>query len=84
MSLKPYDDFKNYCKSSVKPPSPGEGAYSQNQMIRIYVIAFQLLYPIFCGFNIQRVKDKFDTFTIVNTSKTNIQARAAKYMERHW
>ena len=28
------------------------GTYSQNQMTRIYMIAFQFLYPIFCGFNI--------------------------------
>ena len=50
-----------YRKSSIKPPGgaylisdlPERGAYSQNQVIRIYFIAFQFLYLIFCGINIQ-------------------------------
>ena len=29
------------------------GAYSQNQAKRIYLVAFQFLYSIFCGFNTQ-------------------------------
>ena len=29
------------------------GAYSQNQVTRIYLEAFQFFYPIFCGINIQ-------------------------------
>ena len=29
------------------------GAYSQNQVTRRYLVAFQFLYLIFCGINIQ-------------------------------
>ena len=29
------------------------GAYSQNQVKRIYLVAFQFFYSIFCGFNTQ-------------------------------
>ena len=29
------------------------GAYSQIQVTRIYLVAFQFFYPIFCGINIQ-------------------------------
>ena len=28
------------------------GAYSQNQLTRIYLEAFQFFYPLFCGINI--------------------------------
>ena len=30
-----------------------EGAYSQNQVTRIYLVAFQFFHPIFCGINRQ-------------------------------
>ena len=29
------------------------GAYSQNQVTRIYLVAFQFFYPIFCGIKVQ-------------------------------
>ena len=29
------------------------GAYSQNQVTRIYLVAFQFFYPIFCGMKVQ-------------------------------
>ena len=55
---------KKYPKSSIKPPGglfnfgPSRrgglierGAYSQNQVKRIYLVAFQFYHPIFCRQN---------------------------------
>ena len=43
-----------YPRMSAKSPFwPTVGAYSQNQVTRIYLVAFQFFYPIFCGINIQ-------------------------------
>ena len=49
-----------YRKSSIKPPGaylildPPEGGFnSQNQVTRIYLVAFQFFCPIFYGFDIQ-------------------------------
>ena len=60
------------------------GAYSQNQLTSEYMIAFQ--YSIFCGFFIvlKESNAKSDTFSILNTIKTNMQACLAKYLENCW
>ena len=79
-----------YRKSSIKPPREGgylildtpEGAYqrgeafAQNLMTRTYIIAFQFFYPILLIYI-----HKFETFSIPNTIKTNMQACLGKYME---
>ena len=60
-------DHLRYRKSSFKPPGglfnfePSRGgglvkeggAYSQNQVTRMYLVAFQFFYPVFCGIKVQ-------------------------------
>ena len=83
-----------YRKSSIKPPRGGTyliadtsgglreggGAYSQNQVTRIIMIAFQLITPYFVGSgcNFTSQIRKFDTIFIPNHMKINMQAFLAK------
>ena len=59
-----------------------EGAYSLNQMTRIYLVAIQFFYHIFCRINIQfffttQIR-KFNTVFIPNDVKVNMQGCFAK------
>ena len=65
----PFEDLSpvlTYFNSSIKPPGAylisdllerglmERGAYSQNQVVRTYLVASQFFYPIlYCGINIQ-------------------------------
>ena len=54
-----------------------EGAYSQNQETRIYLVAFQFFYPISCGINITynftTQIHRFNAVFIPNHTKINMQ-----------
>ena len=56
-SIKPPGGLFNFGPSRGRLNREGglleRGAYSQNQAKRIYLVAFQFLYSIFCEFNIQ-------------------------------
>ena len=57
------------------------GAYSQNYVTRIYLVAFQFFYPIFSAestYNFMAQIRKFDTVFIPNHSKINLQRCVAK------
>ena len=52
-----------------------KGDYSQNQVTRIYLVAFQFFYPIFCGINIQfyGLNTQIRQFLYQNHAKINMQ-----------
>ena len=62
------------------------GAYSQSQMTRMYLIAFQLFASYFADstYDLTSHIHRFDTFYIPNTIKFNMQACLTNYMKDRW
>ena len=56
------------------------GAYSQNQVTMIYLVAFQFFYPIVCviRYNFTAEIRKFDTVFIPKRAKINMEGSVAK------
>ena len=69
-SIKPHPGMLIQCRTFQRGLIRDGGLFT-NQSAMLDMIAFQLSYPIFCGFNIQftRKIDKFNTVLSQNISK---------------